>query len=30
MAAGETLTLGKTDEYQGFAFTLRLKSQNHL
>jgi len=30
MAAGETLTLGKTDEYQGFAFVLRLKSQTHL
>jgi hypothetical protein len=29
MVAGETLTLGKTDEYQGFAFSLRLKSQNH-
>ena len=30
MAVGDTLTLGKSDEYQGFAFVLRLKSQTHL
>jgi pSer/pThr/pTyr-binding forkhead associated (FHA) protein len=30
MATGETLTLGKTDEYQGFVFSLRLVSQTHL
>jgi pSer/pThr/pTyr-binding forkhead associated (FHA) protein len=30
MSVGETLTLGKTDEYQGFVFSLRLASQIHL
>jgi len=30
MAIGETLTLGKTDEYQGFIFSLTLASQTHL
>ena len=30
MAIGERLTLGKTDEYQGFVFSLRLVSQTHL
>ena len=30
MSVGETLTLGKTDEYQGFVFSLRLASQTHL
>jgi hypothetical protein len=30
MAAGETLTLGKTDQYQGFVFSLRFASQTHL
>jgi hypothetical protein len=30
MAIGETLTLGKTDEYQGFVFSLKLAAQTHL
>jgi len=30
MSVGETLTLGKTDEYQGFVFSLRLASEIHL
>ena len=30
MSVGETLTLGKTDEYQGFVFSLRLASQTQL
>jgi pSer/pThr/pTyr-binding forkhead associated (FHA) protein len=30
MSVGETLTLGKTDEYQGFVFSLRLATQTHL
>jgi pSer/pThr/pTyr-binding forkhead associated (FHA) protein len=30
LSVGETLTLGKTDEYQGFVFSLRLATQTHL